>query len=422
MTAVSPPRRIIIHAIGSAGDVHPFIGIGVALKSRGHDVHVVTNPIFRDEILANQLGFQPLGTAEDFHRIKNNPDLWHPIRSFPALMRDAVDPSHEPILAISRELHQPGNTILIGSSLAFAARTASDLLDAPLATVHLAPSLFASVHHQPVIHGMPFGNRAPRFLKRLQWQLAGKVVDRHGLPGLNRFRRQHGLAPAKRLLHEWWHSPDRVIALFPDWFAAPQPDWPQQVVQTGFPLFDSAVSRPVPLELDEFLTNGEPPIIFTPGSAMAHGGAFFAAALGAVKKLGCRAVFLTPYRNVLPENLPDSIGWFPYAPFSVILPQCRLLVHHGGIGTCAQAMQAGVPQLIQPMAHDQFDTVARVRALGVGEGLVPRRFKQEPIAAAIGRLLGDPQVAANTKEVAGRFQPARWMDQTCAAIEACHRK
>ena len=415
------PLRVIIHAIGSAGDVHPFIGIGVALQKRGHEVFIMTNPVFQNRIIANGLGFRPLGTEEGFDLIKKDPDLWHPHRAFAAVVRHAVDPTYEPILETTRELHVPGKTILVASSLAFAARNARDLLDIPMVTVHLAPSLFPSVHRQPEIHGMPFGNRAPKFLKRLQWRIGGRIVDYHALPALNRFRREQGLAPAKHLLREWWHSPDRVIALFPDWFAAPQPDWPAQVRQTGFSMFDGNEWEALSPDLEKFLSEGAAPVIFTPGSAMIHGHAFFEEAVGAICQLDCRAIFLTGSKDHLPKSLPAGIAHFSYVPFSKILSRAAVLVHHGGIGTCAQALQAGIPQLIQPMAHDQLDTLSRVRDLGVGLGIAPSKFKAKNIAAALERLLGEPAFKEHAMNTAEKFEVERWMDSTCEWIEELAR-
>lgn len=417
MTVSSSPLRIIIHAIGSAGDVHPFIGIGRAMKRRGHEVYLTTNPFYQEQVEAAGLGFRPLGTTEDFHRIQNNPDLWHPRRALPAIIRHAVDPSHAPIMEITRELNDPGRTVLVASSLAFGARNVRDLLDIPMASVHLAPSLFQTIHRQPEIHGMPFGDRAPKFLKRFQWAIAGKILDHHALPTLNRFRGAHGLAPAKNLLADWWHSPDRTIALFPSWFAPAQPDWPTRTVQTGFPLFDETHSRPVTPELERYLSEGDPPVIFTPGSAMAHGQAFFRESLEAVNILGCRALFLTSFKETVPSDLPSGVMHFSYLPFSQILPRSAALVYHGGIGTCAQALQAGVPHLIQPMAHDQLDTLSRVRDLGVGLGIQPARFKGKRIANVLHTLMEDRGFRTRAAEVSAKFQPTRWMDSTCEQIE-----
>jgi rhamnosyltransferase subunit B len=410
--------RVIIHTIGSAGDVHPFLGIGKALQDRGHEVFVVTNPVFETAVSANGLGFYPLGTVMDFQKTKDDPDLWHPRRAFPTVIRHAVDPSHAPILEITRELRIPGRTVMLASSLAFAARTASELLEIPYATVHLAPAIFPSVFRQPEIHGLPFGNGAPRILKRIQWNIAGRVVDHFALPGLNRFRTALGLAPAKHLLGDWWNSPKRVIALFPDWFAPAQPDWPTQTRQTGFPLFDEKDSRPISQELEEFLDAGSPPVVFTPGSAMSQGHHLFAEAAKALRRIGRRGIFLTPFSECLPPDLAPDILAVPYAPFSQILPRCAAIIYHGGIGTCAQALQAGIPQLIQPMAHDQLDTLSRIRELGVGDGIMPRRFKEKPLAAALEDLLSNPSYRKNAAEFAKRFESATWLEETCSLVEA----
>lgn len=410
--------RVIIHAIGSAGDVHPFLGIGTALQARGHEVFIVTNPVFERSVVASGLQFRALGTRRQYDETRDDPDLWHPRRAFPAVVRHAVDPSHGPILKITRELQVPGKTVMLAGSLAFAARTAGELLEIPFATVHLAPAVFPSVHRQPEIHGMPFGNGAPHFLKRLQWKFAGKVVDHLVLPELNRFRKLQGLGPARDLLATWWNSPQRVIALFPAWFAAPQPDWPSQVVQTGFPLFDEKGIQEMPAGLENFLAEGSPPVVFTPGSAMSQGQALFKEVAGALRRIGRRGLFLTPFTDSLPAGLSGEILAVPYAPFSQVLPRCAAIIHHGGIGTCAQALHAGIPQLIQPMAHDQLDTVSRIRDLGVGFGITPRKFREKPLAEALERLLGEPAYREEAIGVSRHFQPEVWMTQTCKLVEA----
>src|SRR5690606_34135251 len=201
------------------------------------------------------------------------------------------------------------------------------------------------------------------------------VADHHILPGLNRFRREHGLAPVRDIIRDWWHSPDRVIGLFPEWFGPPQPDWPKQTVLTGFPLFDEKGLRELPPGLEEFLQAGEPPVVFTPGSAMAHGHEFFEEGVKALELGGRRGLLLSRFPETVPKRLPESVRHFEYVPFSEVLPRSAALVYHGGVGTCAQALQAGIPHLVQHMAHDQLDNLSRVRDLGVGDGLAPKQFK-----------------------------------------------
>jgi rhamnosyltransferase subunit B len=414
---ILPTVQILIFALGSAGDVHPFLGIGRALKARGHEVILVASGFFEQTVLAAGLDFRALGSAEDYERLCSHPDLWHPRRSLKAVLKDATEPTYPRILEIVRELQVPGERVMVGSSLAFGARNARELFGIPLVTVHLAPALFPSLFRQPVIHEMPFGQAAPRVLRHLQWQLAGRLVDHLVLPGLNRFRDSHGLPPARRLLHDWWHSPDLTLGLFPDWFAAPQPDWPPQTVLTGFPLFDEKGLRPLPEGLGEFLDAGPPPVIFTPGSAMNSCAAFFQEAVGALRLSGRRGILLTRFAGQVPAELPRGVRHFSFIPFSEVLPRAAALVYHGGVGSCAQALQAGVPHLVQPMAHDQHDNLSRVRELGVGDGLPPRSFKAASIARCLDSLIDSPSVKQAAVALARRIQPARWMDQTCALIE-----
>jgi rhamnosyltransferase subunit B len=236
-------------------------------------------------------------------------------------------------------------------------------------------------------------------------------------PPLNVFRASKGLPPVRRVTSEWWHSPDRVIGLFPEWFANPQPDWPPQMRLTGFPLFDEQGLEPMSEQLMRFLDKGHKPIAFTPGSAMFHGREFFEAGAQACRILGRRGLLLTRHRENLPANLPPDVIHVPYAPFSELLPRCAALVHHGGIGTTAQAMAAGVPQLVQPMSHDQPDNAERVKRLRVGEALSMRKFTAAAVAKALRGLMGSPVIQARCAEVARRFVGARPMERTCELIE-----
>ena len=408
--------RILIYAMGSAGDVHPFAGVGRALQARGHEVFVMTSAFFEDVIRRAGLGFRPLGTVADFERVQGDPHLWHPTKALPSVVRNAVNPSYEMILKHARELHEPGNTIILASSLGWGAMVVKELLGIPVVTVHLAPSLFISSHRQPVLHGAPVPQWAPGFAKSIQWWAAGKVVDVHVLPELNRFRKAHGLPPTRGML-QGWHSPDRVIALFPEWFGPPQPDWPAQTRLTGFPLFDEKGLREVPRGLEDFLNDGDPPVLFTPGSAMDRGNLFFEEAVKALKLLGKRGILLSRFPGTIPADLPASVRHFSYIPFSEVLPRAAAFAYHGGVGTCAQTLQAGIPHLVQPMAHDQLDTLSRVRDLGVGDGLHPKQFRAKRIAAVLDRLLHDPALKARAVEVSKRFDPAGWMAKTCELVE-----
>src|SRR5690606_30678605 len=120
----------------------------------------------------------------------------------------------------------------------------------------------------------------------------------------------------------------------------------------------------------EFLVAGEPPIVFAPGSANVQATEFFRTAAEVCEQLGRRGVLMTKYPDQLPPDLPRSVRQFGFVPFSKLLPRAAALVHHGGIGTCAQGLAAGLRQVVMPMAYDQLDNGTRLARLGVG-GVIP---------------------------------------------------
>ena len=202
------------------------------------------------------------------------------------------------------------------------------------------------------------------------------------------------------------HAPDLAVGMWPGWFAPAQADWPGQSRLAGFPLYDEADVTPVPDRLTAFLDDGEPPVVFTPGSAMIHGRPFFDAAVGACRRAGLRGVLLTRHPEQVPPGLPESVIHVDYAPLSALLPQSAALVFHGGIGTASQALKAGVPTVVMPMAHDQFDNADRLRRLGTSRTLPRRHFKARPLVGVLRALLGDPAAATACREAARRLGEA----------------
>jgi UDP:flavonoid glycosyltransferase YjiC (YdhE family) len=389
--------------LGSAGDVHPFVGLGAALRSRGHRVTVITNEHFGPLVRRQGLEFEPLGSEAEFLAVMDDPDLWHPTRAFRTVMTkvaEMIRPSYDRIAGRI----VPGETVVVSSMLGFGPRIAHDALGVPLVTVHLQPSVLRSLDAPPVYPSIGDLARWPRRLRRLLfWLMDAAMIDRVLAPPVNRFRAELGLPPVRRLFDRWMHSPQLVLGLFPDWFGPPQRDWPPNVVLTGFPLYDEAAVREPDPAVEAFLGGGEPPVVVTPGSAMKHGREFFAEAIEALRRLGRRGAFLTRYRDQLPGRLPGGFAHFDYVPFSRILPRAAALVHHGGIGTTAQALAAGIPHLVMPMAHDQPDNAARLERLGVGRSLPPKRFRAPAVAGALGDLLDSGAVAARCSELAHRI-------------------
>jgi rhamnosyltransferase subunit B len=417
--------HVLIEAVGSAGDVHPFLAIGHALAARGHAVDIMTSAYFAERVAQAGLGFIAVGTVEDFQRAVAQRDMWHPRNAFKAVWRE----SKGHLLAaydLTQQHIRAGDTVLVGSTLAWSVRFAQERLGVPAATVHLSPGCILSADAPARLAGMgrwfgylPVGWRRV-FLSWLEKNFIDSVV----MDDLNVMRAQIGLPPVNRILSRWQHSPQVVICAFPHWFCAPQTDWPAHSVTTGFPIWHQAGARALSPELETFLSAGDAPIGFTPGSAMAFGRPFFERALAACAALGRRAVFITPFREQLPwstnEVAPEFVCHVSYAPFDALVPRLAALVHHGGIGTTAQAMHAGVPQLITPFAHDQFDNAARVERLGCGAQL-----KASASAGkwrdALAHLVDAAEVRAACQCVRELMaDEAQAMAQIVAHIEALH--
>lgn len=403
--------RILLCTIGSAGDVHPLIGVGRALLARGHRATVVTNPYFAGLARRHGLDFAPLGSRETYEAVAADPDLWHPTRGFGVIASRMILPNVEPLYELIAR-HDPAETVVFAAGTCFGARIAQERLGVRVVTHHLAPALLWSRHRPPMLGLMPEG--LPRPLVALFHRLTVAIADRALAPRVNAFRRRFGLAPARDLMFDWNNSPDKVLGLFPDWFGPVQPDWPSQTRLTGFPRFDPADPELPQADLPE--TEDEAPLVFTPGSANIHARTFFVAAVAASQALGRPAILLTRHREQLPDRLPPGVVHRPYVPLPELLPRAAALIHHGGIGTTAQGLAAGIPQLVMPMSHDQPDNAARLRRLGVGDVLSPARFTGERVATALDRLLHSEATLARCRDLAARCDPQA-LDVTAKAIE-----
>jgi rhamnosyltransferase subunit B len=407
--------EILLLPFGSAGDVFPFIWLGRHLIARGHGVTMITACLFEEHARKAGLKFVSLGEKEEFEAMIRDPRIWK-LGHGTKVVFDFAAKSVEPYLAAIESCGKAD--LMLAPVTAFAGRLAREKHDVPLITVHLQPAVFLSVHETPLLHpAMRWLRRMPVWFKRALFSLPNPV-DLFALPTLRRLCLKHWVKPPKSLWREWWDSPDGVLALFPEWFAAPQPDWPANLLQWTFPLEDLAKEQPLTSELQVFLAAGDKPVVFTPGSANVQASRFFAVAAQAVAQIGCRAVFVTREPKQVPPDLPANILTVEYAPFSTLLKQTSVFVHHGGIGTMSQAFAAGVPQLIMHMAHDQPDNADRVERLGAGTGLSVRQFKPERVAHELKRLLGDAAFREAAVKCADRISKSPDMDVLMRWIEA----
>jgi len=413
--------HFLLSAVGTSGDVFPLIGIAAALRRRGHEATLVANDIFEPHARRHDIEFLSIGTQENFKQVFDDPRIWDWRQGWPLLCSEVLIPAIQPTYEIARERYVPGKTVLLGNVMAYGARIAQETLGAPLATLHISPSCIRTMHDAALAHPY-FIRKVPSLLIRYQYWLADLlVIDREVRGPVNRFRAQFGLKPASRFLGQWIQSPDLIIGLFPEWFGPPQPDWPKQAHVTGYIDYDGRDLFDPPAAMEEFLAAGDPPIVFTAGSAMLDCESFFRESIEACRILGRRGMLMTAFPERIPKDLPPTV--IPAsAPYTWLLPKAAAFVHHAGAGSLARGLAAGVPQLAMPMAYDQPDNADRLKKLGVGTTITRGSYRAKNVAEKLRALLESSDVLRRCREIADRFQGHDPLTETCRLVEALGQK
>lgn len=388
--------RTLLVPLGSTGDVLPFLGLGRTLRARGHAVTIAANPHFAAKIADAGLDFSALGDEDEHDALCASPRFMDRAQGFRFVMDWAstlIRPVYE-LAAADR------GALVIAHPLAFGARVAEERLGVRVATLLLSPAIL---------------RLGDSWVKRsMRWAADRLIADRVLGPPLNAFRAAKGLPPVTRVLSRGWSDEHLFVAMFPWWFAD-ELDGPRRFWHAGFPLYDAAPGDELPPSVCE-RSAGDAPIVFTAGTGNRGARPFFDAAVEAATRLGRRAILLTAHRDQLPPSLPPNVEHFSFLPLSRLLPCASALVHHGGIGSAAAALAAGVPQLVIPFAHDQPDNAARLVRLGVAAVLSPSRANGARMAARLEHLLGSETVRGRCRALAATVESG--LDAACDALEA----
>jgi UDP:flavonoid glycosyltransferase YjiC (YdhE family) len=306
--------------------------------------------------------------------------------------------SHQQLRAAAHEAD-----LLIGHPLTFMLQVVAEEQRKPWLSSILAPASFLARADPPAmvpLNSLQIARRLGPWSYAAVMRLIRAAVRRWEQP-LHDYRRELGLpASGKVMIFEGQFSTLGTLALFDAPLMRPQPDWPPHTHLCGTPLYDGAAPEPGSLgQLREFLAAGEPPLVFALGSSAVWLGAeFWPAALEAARQLGRRAILITGCGSL--PNLPDWAREFSYLPYSQVFPHACAVVHQAGIGTLAQALRAGRPQLITPVWFDQPDNAARAVRLGVARSLAFRRVSATRLVQQLRPLLQAPAYASAARAVA----------------------
>ncbi|WP_412515905.1 glycosyltransferase [Actinomadura madurae] len=405
--------RIVIFAAGSRGDIQPCAALGRALRARGDDVRLVASARYAPMAAAAGLDLAPL-TADPAEILESDAGQEllaggrNPVKFLDGFRR-ILGPMAERLLAECSDACKDADLIL-GPTLGFLPRHIGEHLGIPWALIHFQPSEPTGAFPHPFVPQArvfgPWSNRLSFLaVDQIAWQLSRPFInpwreEALGLPRLPlRGRRTEG---------------GTVLACFSP-VVVPRPeDWAPNVNLTGYWFLDEPAWEP-PADLAEFLAAGPPPVYVGFGSMVPKD----AEMTGLVVRT---ALELAGVRGVVqgdPASSDERVFAVRDVPHSWLFPRMAAVVHHGGAGTTAAGLRAGVPTVVCPFFGDQPYWGERVAALGAGPAPLPFRAMTVPrLAARIRRATGDPGMADRAGELGRRIRDEDGVGRAARIIDS----
>jgi UDP:flavonoid glycosyltransferase YjiC (YdhE family) len=370
-------RRFLVAAFGDAGHAFPAIGLARALRARGHEVTVETWEHWREAVEGEGLGFT---AAEEYKTFPPPPPG-----------SDEGPSAADAALALVPMLEEERFDVVVSDVLTVAPALAAERAGLKRAT--LIP------HVYPVTEaGMPFfavGAMPPRTpVGRALWRTGLPVLNgglRRGRGELNQSREIVGLAPVDRF-HGGLSEQLTLVATFPQ-LEYPR-RWPDHVHVTGPIWFE----MPYP---DVELPGGEGPlIVVAPSTAQDPDGRLVRVALEALADEPVRMLATTNRRGEPVPPAPANAVVVDWLSYSQAMAPADLVICHGGHGTVARALAAGVPVICCPAVGDMAENAARVAWAGAGLMLPWRLTRLAPLRAVVWKALSDARYRIRAREIA----------------------
>jgi rhamnosyltransferase subunit B len=423
MTTAISSRQIVLATSGSLGDLYPFLALACELQRRGHRATIATTANHRHIVLRAGIGY---------HRMRPEPEespafharYMHPKTGGEFVYKHYLAPAIRDSHADLSEAVAGADMLVSQSLMALAAPLVAAESGVPWVSAVFQPMTMFSVYERPNYLPYPFlpwlCARNPEIHSRI-FHYIRKYTEEWVQPVIA-LRRELGLADLGHPMYEGQHSPACVLAMFSPLLGGARPDWPKATVQTGTAQF--AFPAPsLPDELHAFLARQDKPlVVFTLSSSASDTGDFYLECVKAAGALGLRALLITsgqaasrPWRTVLPE-------WamrLDYAPFDIVFQHAAAVVHAGGIGTGFRALQAGVPQVLIPHAHDQLDNAMRLCQLGVATLIRRRRVSARLLAKVLREQLAHGEARRRAAQLQ---QPAQRENGAHAAADVIERQ
>lgn len=416
--------KIILGTIGTWGDLFPIIGLAKGLTGQGHSVRIASSPSYRDLVEGDGLAFVGVGPPLGFAEYASEPKIMNGrmggFAGFSYLFKRFIFPHLERYVSELSEVLSGADLLLAHPGL-IAAPIAAEVTGVRSGTVSVFPGLIPTEHASAMPTRLPTAPGAMgRTINRVSWAAAKVNVNRLFDRPVNQARRQVSLPPITGSFFVPLSSGNPYLVLSSAAVVERPADWPAQVELTGFINWDRPSSWEEPDALRRFLVAPEPTALITLGASSSLDPQFFYRdAIRAAHDAGYRSLVLTGPTPTPVENPNDDRTFcVPFAPLSLVAPHCSAAIHHGGVGTTVELLQAGVPQLIVPRGFDQPQTARRMETLGVARSLPWRTANHNRLRRAFVTLVEHDSYRRKAVEL--RTQIAR-EDGLRRTVEAVNR-
>ena len=421
-------KRIVFTTWGSFGDLHPFMALALGLKARGHRPAIASIADYRPKVEAAGIDFFPLRPSVELPDTEEGQEVIRRIMD----LRDGPRYVIQEMLApTTRETYEDsiaainadgGADLLVSHAVPMAAPLVAAKTGIKWISSVLSPISLTSIYDPATPPEFPLLRKFLLLHPALAKAFTGVLhrITEPWITEVRKFRKEIGLPPGEHPVFEAQHSQRRVLAMFSKVIAQLQPDHPKNTIITGFPFYDRDQAEAAPREVMNFIESGEPPIVFTLGSAAVRvGDEFYRTSIEVTKQLNRRALLLVSESSpLLKTELPAAIKAIAYARHSLVMPRSSVVVHQAGIGTTGQALGSGRPMLIVPHGQDQPDNARRCEELGVALVVPEKRYNVSNAVAKLGRLLSEQSFAERARIVSAQVRSEDGTRTACDAIEA----
>jgi sterol 3beta-glucosyltransferase len=401
--------RIAVFGLGSRGDVQPYAALGKGLKAAGHTVRLVTNENYKTIAVANGLEFCPVsGNVQD---VVESPEMrsllekgnFLAINAYTSKLtqRVAIDWAKEGLAAC-----QGMDLLVSGVGGQNVARALSEKLQISLLHAYVFP--FTPTNAFPGVLFPESMSKLGGAVNRLSHHLMRQIMWQ-GFRKADRLAREQVFdLPAAPFfgsdnLPQFQQYPT-LYGFSPSVIPKPS-DWHNTEV-TGYWFLDAATDWVPPADLMAFLQAGPPPVYIGFGSMGSRKPEETAdLVLQAIARTGQRAILLSGWGGLSKADLPETVFMVESVPHSWLFSQVAAVVHHGGAGTTAAGLRAGIPSIVIPFFGDQPFWGQRVAKLGVGPEPIPRKqLTVERLAQAIRTAVTDRGMIRRAADLGAKIQ------------------